>query len=110
MSTNTDLKALVEFLRYVGKHQMCYDCVYAGECDSEKCLFNASADVMEELSKERKAGKWIHDTLGKVKMPIVKCSECGLKEVWHEEDGMGFALHGQKYANFCPNCGAKMEG
>lgn len=61
------------------------------------------ADVVE-----RKTGRWIHDELGEDKMPIVKCSECGLKEVWYEFEGMGFALHGHKYANYCPNCGAKM--
>lgn len=64
-----------------------------------------AADVME-----RKTGKWIHDTLGEIKMPIVKCSECGLIEPWFDVEGMGFALHGQKYANFCPDCGAQMEG
>jgi len=59
---------------------------------------------------ERKTGKWIHNELGENKMPVVKCSECGLIEPWFEVEGMGFALHGQKYANFCPNCGAKMIG
>ena len=51
MSTNADSKALVEFLRYVGKHQICYDCVYAGECESERCLFNASSDAIKKLVK-----------------------------------------------------------
>jgi hypothetical protein len=34
------------------------------------------ADVVE-----RKTGKWVHDEFGGNKMSVVKCSECGLKEV-----------------------------
>lgn len=85
-----------------------------GETPCRACDIGTMLDAVEDYPAadvvERKTGKWIHDTFGESKMPIVKCSECGLKEVWYEEDGMGFALHGQKYANFCPNCGAKMIG
>lgn len=61
-------------------------------------------EIRKRFDLERNTGKWIHDT-----PDIVECSECGLKDVWYEEDGMGCALYGRKYANFCPNCGAAME-
>ena len=85
-----------------------------GEAPCRACDIGTMLDAVEDYPAtdvvERKTGKWIHDELGENKMPVVKCSECGLIEPWFEVEGMGFALHGQKYANFCPNCGAKMEG
>lgn len=57
-------------------------------------LLDDAAHAIEELSKERKTGKWEdkgHDN-------IYQCSVCG--DLW-----MGIGGY-----RFCPNCGAKMNG
>lgn len=52
-----------------------------------------AADVIE-----RKRGEWIHDYHYGLALPEHKCSICGEWEYSDEE------------SNYCPNCGAKMEG
>lgn len=53
-------------------------------------------------------GHWEHiDIKG---YPYVACSECGQVEGWDENTGMYCALVGEKYAHFCPCCGAEMRG
>lgn len=85
-----------------------------GDAPCRACDIGDILDLLEDYPSddvvERKRGKWIYDTLGEMNMPIVKCSECELTEPWFDDEGMGFTLHGQKYANFCPNCGADMRG
>ena len=57
-------------------------------------------DIIDEQPtiEERKTGKWISldDFRGKYNDYGYKCSECGEHSDYEE--------------NFCPNCGAKMEG
>lgn len=54
------------------------------------------ADILSDLpSAERKKGRWIKST--KSLWPLGTCSECGYISVEAEK------------ANFCPNCGARME-
>ena len=53
-----------------------------------------------EALKERKHGKWKkayldHEAFG-VRPTVVYCSECNLVGYWEP--------------NFCPNCGARMDG
>lgn len=60
-------------------------------------------DILEIIEKqptveERKTGKWKISDLPKGKMKY--CSECGYGQ---------FMADIREY-NFCPNCGAKMEG
>lgn len=52
---------------------------------------------------ERKTGRWIPYC-----KDYAKCSVCGL--VMTKEDVEGISLYGRKTTNYCPNCGAKMEG
>ena len=62
-------------------------------------LLDEAADVIEELSKERKLGSWRHYEGN------LTCSECA---VTIYDDIM--SLLGDDVPRFCPNCGAKMEG
>ena len=77
------------------------------------CFMNDAINVVEDQTAEDvkpvKRGVWEHITLGYDNIPFVKCNQCGLVEPWDEYEGMGFALHNQMYANFCPNCGADMR-
>lgn len=52
-------------------------------------------DKMPTIEPERKTGKWITQEFGS----WAECSEC------HELYDIPIA-----YSNFCPNCGAKMNG
>ena len=46
--------------------------------------------------EEPKHGEWIYDTYG----DLAKCSRCGVLRNVYRQEGW----------NFCPNCGAKMDG
>lgn len=72
-------------------------------------------DATKALSKQMSAlekgqirqGHWLHiDIKG---YPYVACSKCGQIEGWDENTGMYCALVGEKYAHYCPCCGAKMD-
>lgn len=55
---------------------------------------------------ERNVGKWIDDTDERIGY-IARCSACGEKVLY----GVSFDFEGNRHQmNFCPNCGAKMEG
>ena len=62
------------------------------------------------LQPERKKGKWI---VKKLKPDddyrYAICDQCGQIEGWDENVGMLCALMNEKYAHFCPNCGADMR-
>ena len=62
-----------------------------------KCI--PSADVVE-----RKRGEWI------VRGNSAICPICGYNDSLNKEGLMYIALAGDKFANFCPNCGADMRG
>lgn len=58
--------------------------------------------VLDEVSSvPQKTGRWIVDALAN---NIYRCSECGI-------DAPVELTGGTEYkSNYCPNCGAKMEG
>lgn len=62
------------------------------------------------IEPERKKGKWI---VKKLKSDddyrYAICDQCGQIEGWDENVGMLCALMGEKYAHYCPNCGADMQ-
>ena len=59
-------------------------------------LLDDAAHAIEELSKERKTGKWRRYS------PLTDTFEC---------DQCGYQVIDKEFrTNFCPNCGAKMEG
>ena len=56
--------------------------------------------VLEELpSAEPKAGKWVNNIND---IPI--CNQCGYMTPYDR------AIDDYEYGNYCPHCGAKMEG
>lgn len=96
------MKRLTKQFMYGLGHKDCYDacsvCDVAGCCDSlEEMLEKLTHfEDLEEQGRliERKHGRWIHkdNFIGKYLM----CSECS-------------HVTGRK-SNYCPNCGAKMDG
>lgn len=62
-------------------------------------LLDDAAHAIEELSKERKTGKWIYpsDITG-----FGRCSEC--KSLWD------YSLITNKYFKICPRCGSYNGG
>lgn len=64
------------------------------------CPLGSAFDAIAELPSDEKHGKW-----GLYEEPDgyyhTECSECGK---WFDED-----LYWEKTANFCPNCGARMD-
>ena len=62
-------------------------------------LLDDAAHAIEELSKERKAGKWIYpsDITG-----FGRCSKC--KALWD------YSLITNKYFKICPRCGSYNRG
>lgn len=85
--------------------------------DCKKCPFYKTEPIPEDLAgkvnlKERSScdvdavvhGRWIHSRYDDCseQFEIVKCSQCN-----HEAYAMALYVHG---GNYCPNCGAKMDG
>ena len=71
---------------------------------AERCEINEVLNSMPSVQPKRKTGRWIDNTVAFYR----ECSECGalvtnrIEEIFlHLED---------KKLNYCPNCGAKMEG
>jgi hypothetical protein len=95
--------------RYCGEHCGCepQDCGLTILQDgSEDCDFvrflkeEPSRDIAPSAQPERKRGKWIeYDTFATISG---RCSVCGWEAHLYEDDVVGM--------NYCPNCGAKMDG
>ena len=68
-------------------------------------LLDDAAHAIEELSKERKTGKWFIDGNG-----TLRCSECEEEALLTLDaiEDVPFSTFSESH--FCPNCGAKMEG
>jgi DNA-directed RNA polymerase subunit RPC12/RpoP len=75
----------------------------------EKYAREGSVDDFEKLLvEERKMGKWIYgeDTIAD-SVDGYRCDQCGFFVPW---DYQHKSIDYIKDYNFCPNCGAKMEG
>lgn len=67
-------------------------------CSIDKDAIRFAYKVLEN----QKIGHWIETTLANGRKGM-KCSNCGREPI---ED----SLYGYVYSDYCPNCGAKMEG
>lgn len=71
------------------------------ECKSKHPIKEALSVAIKELEQEAKTGHWIRKIIRNEKGGCIGaemiCSKCGED---NERD---------KYMNYCPNCGAKME-
>ena len=74
-------------------------------------LFNITQRIFEIISEIPAAdvapvvhGRWIHSRYEDCseQFELVKCSQCN-----HDAYAMAIYVHG---GNYCPNCGAKMDG
>lgn len=76
----------------------CYDIGFydlSGEKIPADKLADAFDMAIEALSADRPRGEWIGNNLDGT-FKVWDCSECG--------------IHMETRWNFCPNCGAKMDG
>lgn len=56
-------------------------------------------------------GKWIVKKLKDTdENKYAVCDQCGQVEGWYDDIGMACATLGERYAHFCPSCGARMDG
>lgn len=56
-------------------------------------------------------GEWIDRYGGKYANHLWECSECKEKALWRfEVDALGKEIVVQDLSDFCPGCGAKMDG
>ena len=85
-----------------------------GSCYAEEpCgrLFEAfvsapTADVVEVVH-----GRWVDRYNGKYANPLYECSECkGTARYQQNYDVLDNGLWLQDLSDYCPNCGAKMDG
>jgi hypothetical protein len=72
-----------------------YDRAHEGEPGKARQLILDAPTI-----EERKPGKWIVID-DQYELDTCKCSECGVVEYFNQ---------GWKRFDYCPNCGAKMEG
>lgn len=60
---------------------------------------------------EQKHGEWIDRYGGKYANHLYECSECKEKALWRfEVDALGKEIVVQDLSDFCPGCGAIMDG
>lgn len=83
------------------------ECVIDGDTESAD-RFRDCIDILDSLDAADvvpvRHGRWVHDHYEKCteQFEIVKCSNCGIK--------MYAIALSVKDANYCRNCGAKMDG
>lgn len=91
-----------EILKYIWEEVDGYDLTWDSHCEAlaEKLLKDGwHRQVEAEWIVIEKEDYWIPDITVKSTRPVYKCSAC-------EKE---FGLIALKY-NYCPNCGAKMDG
>lgn len=66
---------------------------------------HSAVDAIESLPSAERRGRWIEEYSANHFQ--AKCSACGESTLY----GITYDLEGNAYyMNYCPNCGAKMEG
>ena len=95
----------------------CKECIHDGVCGlQERCFdielqlkefgcddFKPAADVIEV-----RRGKWLPSRNG---INPIRCDKCNMPALYvQEQDGFGGFGFYRCPSNYCPNCGAKMDG
>lgn len=70
-----------------------------------RCAINCAEEMIVHLPSAERRGRWIEEYSANHFQ--AKCSACGESTLY----GITYDLEGNAYyMNYCPNCGAKMEG
>ena len=75
--------------------------------------FNRDIEIVRSALEAEpvRHGEWIDRYGGKYANHLWECSECKEKALWRfEVDALGKEIAVQDLSDFCPNCGAKMDG
>ena len=73
----------------------------------ERAVTNAPTIEAEPV----RHGEWVDRYGNKYANHLYECSVCGEKALWRfEVNALGNEIEVQDLSDFCPNCGAKMDG
>ena len=75
----------------------CKDCIHFEVC----AYASHQIPICDSYAEKERHGRWIHTDLAAHWYGKDECSEC----TYHEHDRRDLS-----HFNFCPNCGAKMDG
>ena len=85
-----------EFCHLSAECETCQICDERYHTDGELCYFKLMAnEITHHGYRKQKEGEWIMKVY-----PITSCSVCGVLRSVEYQQGW----------NYCPNCGARMEG
>lgn len=82
-----------------------------GDMISSEEVEQAIMDAPNVDAVEVVHGRWVDRYGGKYANPLYECSECKKKAPYKfEDDSLHIGLWLQDLTDYCPNCGAKMDG
>lgn len=98
-------KEAIRIIENVNANNNCINCFYKYDVTCEDCRVNTALEKAIEALKNQKVGYWInrHNIYANKTFDTKVCSECQYEYSYDAETGIS-------NANFCPYCGAKMEG
>ena len=100
--------------------RLCNECPYRIYADGKKACENKvkrdAADALE--AAEKRIGEWIIDGMNEYELsygcvgyePIYRCSKCGITTESYLRTERPIMPEDADFPNYCPNCGAKMDG
>lgn len=110
MATEKRLIDVDEFLKWVVKRFHCVPLVGSCDNDSESIkLLLAQAPTVDAVQVVH--GQWEDMYDGRYADPMYRCSVCKKKVLYRSKrDFLGNWESVQALTDYCPNCGAKMDG